>query len=369
MSVPALTCPADSEVAARAPRRLREASHRLTAELCAAIESGYPAGASLLVVDAEGPLLSITGGWSCVVGERIPTTRETIYDLASLTKVLVSVPLALELAQRGSWTLDDHAARWLPGFPRADITLRHLLTHTSGLVPHREFYRLGRGVAMIRDAVFAEAAQDNPAPAPVNYSDLNYMLLGWALSRCAGVPLARLFAEIVATPLDMRRSRFRPPASEQRLIAASELDGDQRLAPGLIWGEVHDGNAWALGGVSGHAGLFAPSEDLGLFASALLVPDRHPVLTPESLAEMTRRQAGAPPDVRALGWRLDAGEWGAWPPSTYWHTGFTGTSLLVAPAFGVAVVLLTGGVHPHRRPDDQATLRRRVHRTIAESLR
>ena len=369
MSVPALSAPAESELAERAPRALREAGTGLAAELRAAIESGYPAGASLLVVDAEGPLLRITGGWSCVVGERIPTTRETIYDLASLTKVLVSVPLALELAQRAAWNLDDHAARWLPGFPREDITLRELLTHTSGLVPHREFYRLGRGVETIREAVFAEAAEDDPAPAPVSYSDLNYMLLGWALSRCAGLPLEQLYADVVAAPLGMRRTRFRPPASERRLIAATELDGDQRLVPGLIWGEVHDGNAWALEGVSGHAGLFAPADDLGRFASALLEPERHPVLTPQSLAEMTRRQAGAPPEVRALGWRLDASEWGDWPPSTYWHTGFTGTSLLVAPAFGVAVILLMGGVHPQRRPDDQAALRQRIHHRLAESLR
>jgi CubicO group peptidase (beta-lactamase class C family) len=98
------------------------------------------------------------------------------------------------------------------------------------------------------------------------------------------------------------------------------------------------------------------------------MPDRHPVLRPESLAEMTRWQAGAPPDVRALGWRLDASEWGAWPASTYWHTGFTGTSLLIAPDAGIAVVLLLGGVHPVRRLGEQAELRRVIHRLIADSL-
>jgi CubicO group peptidase (beta-lactamase class C family) len=102
--------------------------------------------------------------------------------------------------------------------------------------------------------------------------------------------------------------------------------------------------------------------------SALLRPERHPVLSSASIAEMTRRQAGAPPDVRALGWRLDAGEWGAWPESTYWHTGFTGTSILVAPDAGIGVVLLLGGVHPVRRLEDQEELRRRIHRTIAEAL-
>jgi serine-type D-Ala-D-Ala carboxypeptidase len=131
---------------------------------------------------------------------------------------------------------------------------------------------------------------------------------------------------------------------------------------------VHDGNAWALGGVSGHAGLFSTADDLGRFASALLAPERHPVLSQASLVELVRRQAGLPPDVRALGWRLDASEWGPWPAGTYWHTGFTGTSLLVAPEAGVAIVFLTGGVHPVRRLEEQGALRARVHRLLAEAV-
>ena len=358
----------ESELSARAPRGLADARPAIVDALGQACESGVPAGASLLVVDSAGVLLRAYGGWSLIVGERIPTSRDTIYDLASLTKVVSTVTLSLALAERGLWTLDDPAERWLPGYPRGDTTLRQLLTHTSGLVPHREFYRLGRGVAVIRRGVYAEAGADGVAPGPVSYSDLNYMLLGWALVRCAGTPLARLFDEIVARPLGMWRTRFRPLRRALRQVAATELDGDQRLDPGLVWGEVHDGNAWALGGVAGHAGLFAPADDLGRFTSALLMPDRHPVLRPESLAEMTRWQAGAPPDVRALGWRLDASEWGAWPASTYWHTGFTGTSLLIAPDAGIAVVLLMGGVHPVRRLDEQAELRRVIHRLIADSL-
>ncbi len=131
---------------------------------------------------------------------------------------------------------------------------------------------------------------------------------------------------------------------------------------------MHDGNAWALGGVSGHAGLFAGADDLGRFAAALLAPSRHPVLERASIAEMTRPQAGAAPDLRALGWRLDASEWGDWPDSSYWHTGFTGTSLLVAPALGMAVILLSGGVHPARRLEQQAEFRRRLHRILAGAL-
>ena len=354
-----------SELADRAPAGLVDARARLVEALEAAIAAGYPAGASLLVVDADGELLRAFGGWSCLVGERISTGPETIYDLASLTKVVATVPLVLDLAERGAWALDDPVARFLPGFPRPDLTLRQLLTHTSGLVPHREFYRLAGGASAIQQAVYAEAV--GAVPGPVAYSDLNFMLLGWAVASCAGLPLARAFAETVAGPLRLERTRFKPLKRDRPAIAATELDGDQRLEPGLVWGEVHDGNAWALGGIAGHAGLFAPARDLGRFASALLAPDRHPVLGPGSIAEMTRYQAGDPPDIRALGWRLDATDWGPWPSSTYWHTGFTGTSLLVAPELGCAVVLLLGGVHPVRRLEQQAELRAEVHRIVLEA--
>jgi GntR family transcriptional regulator len=355
----------ESEVADRASPALRRAGERIARLLGEAVAGGYPAGATLLVVDEEGELLRTFGGWLCVVSEAVPTARETIYDLASLTKVVCTVTLALSLAERGDWGLDDPAAAFLPGFPQSGITLRRLLTHTSGLPAHRELYRLERGKQAIRDAVFAEAR--NAEPGPVVYSDLGYMLLGWAIEETSGVPLDHSFAETVAAPLGLARTRFRPPKRERRLIAATELDGDQRLEPGLVWGEVHDGNAWALGGVAGHAGLFAPATDLGRFASALL-SDRHPVLGAASIAEMTCYQAGEPPDTRALGWQLDADDWGEWPSTTYWHTGFTGTSLLVAPELDCAVVLLLGGVHPSRRLERQAALRADVHRVLAEAL-
>ena len=354
------------ESSQRAPQALRAAAADAAAVLGEAVAGGFPAGATLLVVDADGSLVRAFGGWSCVVGERVPTQRDTIYDLASLTKVVATVTLASALAERGTWALDDAVSRWLPAFPRDDVTLRMLLTHTSGLVPHVELYRRGRGVDEIAPLVYAAAAE--AAPGPVAYSDLGYMLAGWALERASGTPLDELFAGEVAAPLALADARFRPPAALRRRIAATELDGDQRLEPGLVWGEVHDGNAWALGGVAGHAGLFATADDLGRFAAALLAPVRSRVLGAAAVAELGRRHAGEPPDVRGLGWRLDASEWGPWPPGTIWHTGFTGTSLLVAPKASVAVVLLLGGVHPVRRLEEQGELRARVHGVLAGAV-
>lgn len=355
------------EVADRASSRLIDAGWRAARQLASAVRAGHPAGGTVVVADASGELLRITTGWSCLVNQRIPTCTETLYDLASLTKVICTATLCVLLAQREQWTLEDAVVNWLPSFPNRQITLRALLTHTSGLPAHLKLYQLAGGPPAMRAAVYAEAAKDH-SPSTVCYSDLGFMLLGWALEECSGRPLDELFRELVAKPLGMTKTRFRPTDAERPLIAATELDGDQRLQPGLVWGTVHDGNAWALGGVAGHAGLFGPADDLCRFASALLAPESHPVLSEPSLVEMTRRQAGTYPEVRGLGWRLDARDWGAWPPTTFWHTGFTGTSLLVAPEADLAVVGLLGGVHPRRQPERLDAIRRGVHAELAGSL-
>jgi CubicO group peptidase (beta-lactamase class C family) len=329
--------------------------------LAGRLSDGFPPSVALAVVDGEGTMLEAFGGYACTYGELVPATSETSYDLASLTKVVCTVTLALVAQERGTLDFDDPVVKWLSGYPQERTTLWNLLTHTSGLVDHRPFYKTCRGRAEIQDAVLAEADDTEPG-TEVLYSDLNYMLLGWVLEACFGQGLDAVFASEVAVPLGLPRTRFRPPEAERRLCAATELDG-------LVWGEVHDGNAYALGGVAGHAGLFAPVPELARFAQALLAPEGAKVLSPESVNLMTVRQAGQSEDVRGIGWRLEPRDWGDWPEQTIWHTGFTGTSLLVAPAMGAAVVLLTNSIHPYRRLDDQAAVRAQVHRLLAEALR
>ncbi|HKF78180.1 MAG TPA: serine hydrolase domain-containing protein [Candidatus Dormibacteraeota bacterium] len=331
------------------------------------VGGGFPPGAAAALVDRQGAAARLWGGWAAVVPEHVPVVADTLFDLASLTKVTVTAPLVLLLRDRGLWSLDDPVTRWVPGFPRHDVTLWHCLTHTSGLPDHRPFFRETSGQG-VRPALFREASLATGTAGQVVYSDLNFLLLGWALEACAGRPLRRLAREELLMPLGMRGADFRPGRRLRPRTAATEVDGDQRPEPGVVWGQVHDGNAWALAGVAGHAGLFAAVDDLAACALALLRPERHPVLSTGSIAEMCRPQAGQPPDVRGLGWRLQPPDWGGWPASTFWHTGFTGTSLLVAPEVGVAVVLLTNAVHPRRRPDEQAQLRRDVHRAVAEAM-
>jgi CubicO group peptidase (beta-lactamase class C family) len=346
--------------------------------------AGYPAVSRLLLHHLAGgfpPAVAVevrasgsrpyvaAGGWARLADaslpEPVPADADTLFDLASLTKVVVTLPLVLLLHQRGQWSIDDPVARWLPGAPRSPVTISQLLLHAAGLVPHRPYYAMCADPAEIRRAVIAELA--GAVPGPVDYSDLGFMLLGWAVEECAGEPLAELAAREVLGPLGMTSTGYAPQAPLSR-IAATEADGDQRSGSGVVWGSVHDGNAFGLGGVSGHAGLFGTAEDLGRFAGALLTPDRHPVLSAETITLMTARRAGTGAEPRVLGWRLRPDAWGDWPDGTIWHTGFTGTSLLVAPALDAAVVLLSNAVHPVRRLDQIGAFRSGMHRAIRDAL-
>ena len=253
------------------------------------LTESFPSGLSLAVVGPAGPVFSAYGGCACRIGTAQPITRSTSYDLASLTKVVCTVTLTAMFLERQMISLEDPVQRWLAGFPRSETTLLHLITHTSGLIAHRPFFEDLRGRPAIEAAVFDEAARSAPKDE-VLYSDLNFMLLGWALETCARSPLDELFAHEIAAPLGMAKTVFRPPSAAA--TAATELDGDQRLSPGLVWGEVHDGNCWALGGVAGHAGLFAPLDDMTAFVRHLLAPDGR-VLGPAALEAIAKETSRA----------------------------------------------------------------------------
>ncbi len=341
------------------------ARNAVSAALVETLETTFPAGFNLAVVQRSGVVMRAWGGYANTLHPRALTESDTVYDLASLTKVVSTTTLALWLEDQKLWKLTQPVVEWLPAFERRDITLRHLLTHTSGLVAHRPFFHLGRHPRAVRRAVYDEAQHGTPGSRVV-YSDLNFMLLGWAITACTNETLDRLFRRVVAAPLDMVDTRYRPGARERARSAATEFDGDQRLVPGLVHGEVHDGNAWSLGGVAGHAGLFSTASDLSLFVGSLLAPRQNPILSASVQARMARYHAGHQPDERGLGWRIEPRGWGSWPEGTIWHTGFTGTSLLVSPRADLAVVLLSNAIHPTRDLVRQADFRAGVHRAIAK---
>jgi len=328
------------------------------------LRAGLPPAAATTVSSEGGTCYRAAGGWANLghrSAEPVAATMDTLFDLASLTKVIVTTPLVLLLHQRQAWDLDDRISRWLPGAPRSAVTIRQCMTHTAGLVPHRPYFSFQQDAGQLKQAVLAELRA--AVPGPVCYSDLSFMLLGWAAENCAGEALDVLARREVLEPLGMTRSCYRPAAGVEG-IAATEVNGDQRPQDEAIWGTVHDGNAFAMGGVSGHAGLFAPVDDLNQFATALLRPRTHPVLRAETIRLMTTQHAATGSDARALGWRLRPSGWGRWPQGTFWHTGFTGTSMLISPRADTAVILLTNFVHPARRPDEAEVMRTRLHRAV-----
>jgi serine-type D-Ala-D-Ala carboxypeptidase len=288
------------------------------------LAGAIPPGLAMEVRSWAATAYSAAGGWAkladsaagpatpfSTVRAPVAADADTLFDLASLTKVVATLPLVLLLHQRGQWSIDDPVARWLPGAPRSPVTISDCLLHIAGLVPFRQYYLTCEGPAEIRKAVTAELA--TAAVGPVSYSDVGFMLLGWAIENCTGEPLAGSFAREVAGPLGMTSTSYLPQAPREH-IAATEADGDQRTSARLVWGEVHDGNAFALGGVSGHAGLLGTAADLARYAAALLTPDRHPVLSADTIALMTSRHAGTGADLRVLGWRTRPQEWGTGPP-------------------------------------------------------
>lgn len=330
------------------------------------LADGFPPGLAIEVRSSAATAYSAAGGWANLIeSPAVPVEPGSLFDLASLTKVVATLPLVLLLHQRRQWSIDDPVARWLPGAPPSPVTISDCLLHIAGLVPFRQYYLTCADPTEIKRAVIGELA--DAAVGPVNYSDVGFMLLGWAIETCAGEPLAELFAREVAGPLGMTSTSYLPRAPRQQ-IAATEADGDQRTRAEPVWGEVHDGNAFGLGGVSGHAGLFGTVSDLSRFAGALLQPEQHPVLSADIIALMNSRRADADVEPRVLGWRVRPDQWGSWPDGTIWHTGFTGTSMLVAPSLDAAVVLLTNAVHPVRRPAETAQFRTEVHQAVRAAL-
>ncbi|MCQ0021550.1 beta-lactamase family protein [Streptomyces somaliensis DSM 40738] len=289
-------------------------------------------------------------------GRRLPMRGDTVFDLASLTKLFTSI-LAVQLLERGVLELEERVAGRLPDFGgggKGGITVRQLLTHTSGLRAWLPLYREPTREGMLR-LLWEERPLDPPGTA-YRYSDLNMIVLQLLLEEVTGRPLDALLRERITGPLGMRRTRFRPPASWRPGIAATE---DARppwsgLDRGMVWGEVHDENAHALGGVAGHAGVFSRAWDLAVLARTLLNGGSYGsarILRPESVELVfTDFNTAFPGGGHGLGFEL-CRRWymGAMAtPRTAGHTGFTGTSLVLDPTTDSFLVLLGNSVHPVR---------------------
>ena len=351
---PVLPVPARSEgLPNKAPGAVGMSAARL-ATIDRVVERGIRAGGypgAAVVVGRRGAAVVERGfgtlGWSAdspsVVAER------TIYDLASLTKVVGTTTAVMILFDEGKVRLDDRVAQFIPEFSgggKETVTIRQLLEHRSGLPAGRDLWRIAHTPAEARAAVIATPLVAMPGQR-YEYSDLGADMLGFVVEAASGQTLDRFLAGRVFTPLGMSDTRFRPDASLRGRIAPTEVTPPRGYP---IRGEVHDENAYAMGGVAGHAGLFSTASDLSIFAQMLLDGGTYNgtrIVADSTVQLFTRRAAG----TRALGWDTCAGSYGCgrhMSANAYGHTGFTGTSLWIDPDRDMFVVLLTNRVHAAR---------------------
>jgi uncharacterized protein YbbC (DUF1343 family)/CubicO group peptidase (beta-lactamase class C family) len=277
--------------------------------------------------------------------EPTAATPETLYDLASLTK-LYTATCVMHLVERGRLALDEPVARWLPIFAaqrKDEITVRQLLTHTSGIPALIQLWKI-ESTAEARMRRVLQIAPADPPGAVFRYSDLGYIVLGRLVEEVAGMALAEAVRAWITEPLGLKSLQFAPPAELKDRIAATEDQSDPNR--GLVQGEVHDPSAWSLGGVAGHAGLFGTARDVAAFGQAFL-DGGGALLRKETVDEMVRSQIGKL-GSRGLGWELNESFYMGRlaSPTTFGHTGFTGTYLIVDPRYDLVVALLTNRVHP-----------------------
>lgn len=320
--------------------------------------------------------------------QTIAMLPETRFDLASLTKVVATTPAILHLLESGAFVLETPVRQILPEFPDARVTIRHLLTHTSGLPAWKPLYLEAAGWDEYVAAICHMPLTADPGTQVV-YSDLGFILLGAVIRQAGGLILSEYCRRHVFEPLGMSRTRFVPggPAED---IAATEIEnlvetgmcGERAPAfgkwrTGVIWGEVHDGNAWyGLNGISSHAGLFSNVYDLALYAQAWLKGGAG-LLSRRTVALATRCHTPGMAEQRGLGWqkpptalfptgRASCGN--LLSDSAFGHTGFTGTSLWIDPEQDLFIILLTNRVHP-RASDGIYHFRPAFHNAVVASLR
>jgi len=294
-----------------------------------------------------------------------PAGTGTVYDLASLTKVVGTLPVLLRLLADGRLELATPVVEVLPAFgasaDRSGVLVEHLLTHTSGLPAHRQYWKLGLAPEELAARLLAEPLESEPG-AVVRYSDIGFLVLGWLAEELTGRPLAELVADLVCAPLGLAGTGFGPRREPDVAATEAESDGSWRV------GVVHDETAAALGRPVGHAGLFAPAADVATYLAAWTDPADN--WLPAALrADACRDRTAGRNGHRGLGWTARHDPYDqlgdAWPETAVFHSGFTGTSVALDPPSARWVVLLTNDVHFGRDRGQINPLRREVHTALA----
>lgn len=337
-------------------------------------EGDFPSAVYLVAERGQAAFADAIGD-AVRVPERAAARIDTIYDLASLTKVLVTGLLLAKLVEDGRISLADPVTKHFPEFigtDKSEVTVGQLVTHTSGFKAWLPFYLVapaeqGERSRRVFERIVAEPLE-NPPGTKVVYSDLNFILLGQLVEKSFAEPIAKVVEDVVVRPLGLRDTCFNPPADSLSRIAASE-DGNAherktcvdsgyeadsyRWRSGVIRGEVHDGNCFYLGGASGHAGLFGSADDVLEIAKQFL-PATTRILKPETCALFRRNMTEGLNESRSLAFQLastpDSTASASLSPESFGHLGFTGTSLWIDPVSERIFILLTNRTHDHGLP-------------------
>ena len=348
------------------PNRTTQSGNRRIDQLiqCGISEKTFPGAVAYIAEDDKIPYCEAFGSRMCVP-EIKPMQRDTIFDLASLTKPIVVATLIMRYAEEGAVELNEPVQKYLPEFTHSQVTLSHLLTHTSGLPAWRATYLESK----TKDGVLNYLCQiplDYPTGTQVMYSCLGYILLGKLLERLSGKPLDALAQKWIFQPLGMNWTRYNPPSSWTDKCAATEDSNsfERRMVDyqphdwreGVIVGEVHDENAHFLGGVSGNAGLFSTATDVAKFCQMLLNGGNN-ILTSESINRMATVQTRGFNESRSLGWII-------LEDGSLYHTGFTGTSIRINLERKRYAILLTNRVHPDASQPGIVDFRAKFHQSI-----
>lgn len=349
-------------------REIRDSVGRVLRE--AHSDRAFP-GAFAIVGDSRGVLAEYSVGHLDWVPSPRPN-RHTLWDLASLTKVIGTTTALAQLVERGRVDLHAPVQRYVPDWigPRKEsVTVRQLLTHTSGLPSFRPYDQQTHNADTLATMIFQTDLDRSPGDTMI-YSDMGAFMMGRVIERVSGLRLDRYLAANVFRPLRMNETMFNPPKSTWKRVAPTEFDS---LRGGLVRGKVHDERAYYLGGVAAHAGLFSSAADVATFASMLL---HHGALNGRRvLREGTLTQFTTPGDSgrsnRALGWEKPPAAWAGqlMSPRAFGHTGFTGTSMAIDPELDLYVVLLSNRVNPSRNNPKISAVRRRLADAVVSVVR
>ena len=336
-------------------------------------DSVFP-GAQIAIVQ-NGQLLASRGvGHQTYAADAPAIDTETIYDLASVTKVAATTTVAMQLWEQGKLPLDIPVKHYLPKFhggAKERITMRHLFTHSSGVHWWADLWNQAKDKAGALDYIYQLPLDYAPGDSMI-YSDLGLIMIGEILQTVTGKRIDQLSQEMIYRPMEMTHTMYNPPKSLLPRIAPTEIGGSMHR--GLIHGDVHDENTFFFNGISTHAGLFSTAEDLAALAQMLLnggIYRQHRFMSPQTVRYWTTRQKMPENSIRALGWTTPypgslAGSY--FSEGSFGHTGFTGTSMWVDPQRKIAVILLTNRVHPTRERGGIAQVRRKFHDAVMKAL-